>query len=482
MQYVVTDQIISKSVSHFKDCKERKFRVVDDYRGFRCDGDWALQARQVGDQWLEGQTGPEPLYSTANTAFMVEARGDKYHVQKMVMSASVAAQFYETEGVSSFINVNRSFTLKNIKTSDGSLRPSNSEMVEITDLTFETNDDNYQWNSDRDLKGVERFWSFQDELLEEIPSQTVVQQQLLLALSYLRENLHFDGKPNQEQLNNLHKFGALALTRVILLMDYDNILDTYTKLKAGATDDEGKAALNMFREFLVEAGTSAAALALRDLVLTGVIDNDSEAARALSGVAFHLRRPSLALVTELAEILESKRLDLALASLIERTCTLAGHWNSPAKSQCLTQLSDVWAEKYFVKLSSATSLEEQLTAVSFLANLKSVKAMELMRPVAYGQQEDVSCSVQVKAIKASFWGTVFKQNTKQFFLPIFMNTQNCHPARIAALDQLFVLNGDIDVTTLSTIMTQMFAEPDNEVCYLNISFNFYHSYCHCSGS
>ena len=68
---MVTDSVISKSVSHFKDCKDRKFRVVDDYRGYRCDGDWSLQAWQVGERVVEGQAGPEPLYSTANTVFLV---------------------------------------------------------------------------------------------------------------------------------------------------------------------------------------------------------------------------------------------------------------------------------------------------------------------------------------------------------------------------------------------------------------------------
>ena len=68
---MVTDSVITKSVSHFKDCKDRKFRVVDNYRGYRCDGDWSLQAWQVGDRLVEGQAGPDPLYSTANTAFLV---------------------------------------------------------------------------------------------------------------------------------------------------------------------------------------------------------------------------------------------------------------------------------------------------------------------------------------------------------------------------------------------------------------------------
>ena len=197
---------MTKSVSHFKDCVDRKFRVVDDFGGYRCDGDWSLQAWQRGENTVEGQAGPEPLYSTANTVFISKRLGGRFQVFGMVMSGTVAAQFYETSGISSFINVNQSLTLVNAKRSDGSLRPSNT--VELTDLTYETDDAKYQWDSNRDLRQPEPFWSFASS---ERLDQTTLQQQVLEVLSSLRENLNLQQKPNSERLDNLHKFGAKSL-------------------------------------------------------------------------------------------------------------------------------------------------------------------------------------------------------------------------------------------------------------------------------
>ncbi len=36
--YSVTPQAVRKTVSHTDDCEERSFRIIDDYRTFRCDG------------------------------------------------------------------------------------------------------------------------------------------------------------------------------------------------------------------------------------------------------------------------------------------------------------------------------------------------------------------------------------------------------------------------------------------------------------
>merc|ERR1719427_2575832 len=59
---------------------------------------------------------------------------------------------------------------------------------------------------------------------------------------------------------------------------------------------------------------------------------------------------------------------------------------------------------------------------------------------------------------------------------------NSHGARVAAIDQIFMLNR-VDVTTMSMIMTQMFAEQDNEV--LNYVFTLFDKYANskyaCSG-
>ena len=74
---------------------------------------------------------PEPIYSNSNAMFFVEEKGNKFQVKKkkwkkhissskstklllqvnkMVSSGAVVAQYFETEGVSHFIHVNRSDT------------------------------------------------------------------------------------------------------------------------------------------------------------------------------------------------------------------------------------------------------------------------------------------------------------------------------------------------------------------------------------
>merc|ERR1719300_920026 len=262
-------------------------------------------------------------------------------------------------------------------------------------------------------------------------------------------------------------------------MNYNSLMDVFKQLK-GDTSDAGLAKQNMFREFVAEAGTSAAAVFIKDAVLNNLFDNDSDAARAITGIAFHIRRPNVQLVNEFASVLESDRHGLvtmagplALAHLVQRTCNLAGNPMSDERRQCVRELADVWAEKYFEKFKSTSDQNEKLLAISFLANLRSVKAMELLKPVAYGEYPGVDDQLQAKAVKAAFWGTVYTQSTVDFFLPIFMNMQNKHGARIAALDSMFILN-NIDVTTLSTIMTQMFAEQDHEV--LNYVYTLFDKY------
>ena len=47
-QYVDTGSVISKSVFHFKDCQQRRFRNYDGYGGFRCSSDQPLQAMSFG--------------------------------------------------------------------------------------------------------------------------------------------------------------------------------------------------------------------------------------------------------------------------------------------------------------------------------------------------------------------------------------------------------------------------------------------------
>ena len=81
VQYTVNDNMISKSVSHFRDCKHRKFRIVDNFRGYRCDGDWSMEAWDYYGKEMEGRNDPEPLYSSANSMFVVAKKGDRYQIE-----------------------------------------------------------------------------------------------------------------------------------------------------------------------------------------------------------------------------------------------------------------------------------------------------------------------------------------------------------------------------------------------------------------
>ena len=186
----------------------------------------------------------------------------------------------------------------------------------------------------------------------------------------------------------------------------------------------------------------------------------------LSSIPFVIRSPSLALVEKFSQIAQEEGSDditLALAHFVEKTCSNAGYLVDENIDSCTQNLSDVWAEKYFVKFQEATSKREKMLAVGFLANLKSTRAMELLTPLASGDMTQPSeCSLQAASIRASFWGSVRSKTTTELFLPIFLNLTNCREARLAALDQLFIPN-NIDVTSISMIMTQMFAETDIQI-------------------
>ena len=81
-------------MSHWRDCRERQYRLVDNYRGYRCDGEWRREAGRGAAQ--PGRQDPEPWYSSANTVFAYEHRGDRVQVNMMAVSGSVAAQVYKT--------------------------------------------------------------------------------------------------------------------------------------------------------------------------------------------------------------------------------------------------------------------------------------------------------------------------------------------------------------------------------------------------
>ena len=138
------------------------------------------------------------------------------------------------------------------------------------------------------------------------------------------------------------------------------------------------------------------------------------------------------LVTELAPLLADPAGQLVLAHLVRRTCDLAateGAEAAEAAARCEAQLAAGAAESCWRDYQAAATLAERTLAISCLGNLRSARARELLRPVAGGEVRPGECWVQVAAVRAA--------PAPQLHLAIFLNTSHCHPARIAALDQLF---------------------------------------------
>jgi len=56
VQYTVSPGVVTKGVSHLKDCSNRVYRHVDNFRGYRCDGQYAEEAFGSGSSRREGRT------------------------------------------------------------------------------------------------------------------------------------------------------------------------------------------------------------------------------------------------------------------------------------------------------------------------------------------------------------------------------------------------------------------------------------------
>ena len=91
----------------------------------------------------------------------------------------------------------------------------------------------------------------------------------------------------------------------------------------------------MFNEFLGNAGTTAAAMVVRDMIMANQFDNDRDAGRILTSVPFHIRRPNKQLVEEYEKLLTfggnrflKMAIPLAFSHLVKVTCMRAGNVGS----------------------------------------------------------------------------------------------------------------------------------------------------------
>ncbi len=73
-----------------------------------------------------------------------------------------------------------------------------------------------------------------------------------------------------------------------MALDYNNLKSIADQLYADKSE-AGVSKANVFGELLGSAGTTAAALVIKDLLLEKKFDNARDAARILTAVPFHIR-------------------------------------------------------------------------------------------------------------------------------------------------------------------------------------------------
>jgi hypothetical protein len=107
---------------------------------------------------------------------------------------------------------------------------------------------------------------------------------------------------------------------------------------------------------LGSAGTSAAALVIRDLLMEGKFDNDRDASLALTKIPFHIRRPNKQLVEEFEKLLDFSGTDrftkmaipLTFAHLVRITCVRAGPGvKDPETIDCFKNFASKYVKKFW---------------------------------------------------------------------------------------------------------------------------------------
>ena len=469
IHYTVNQGFVTRSVSHFSDCANRPYRFIDNWRGWRCDGNHAMEASLMDGHLKEGRSNPEPIYSKSDSYYVLGMRDNKAVVEKMGTEAGIGAQFFEAEGSSHFVYTKRQLTLQEVKASDASINPKGGE--KLTELTFEM-DNSYHWNKDRDLQASENYFGIGQVYNE---PQSVYEQALLNTLSELQGS--FGIHDASKEIEKAHEHGLNSALAIMIKLNYKSLTNVFNKLRAD-TSEEGVIRRNLFTEFLGSTGTTAAAMLVKDAIIEGQFDNGRDAARALTSIPYHIRRPNTQLVKELESLSAVDKYDtlkmalpLTIAHLVRRTCDLAGkHMGSQESRECLSQFSDQYADKYFNILSTSNDLDEKSLALSCLRNLKWGKVSDVLKPFIYNANNDDS--LRASAIIAAMYGTFVKGNTAAYYLPIFMNMMNGPETRMNAL--MVISYGKFDVTQLSAIVTMLYAEQNFEIA--NFAYTLFEMY------
>ena len=454
------------------DCKDRPYRRIDDWRGWRCDAQYFDEAHEWGGKWTPGREDPDPYSSKSDAYYIFAERDGRRLVHQMGVEAGVGTRFFGKKGDSKFIYTRRNLALTEVKSSSGNINPTDTETY--SDLSFEMANQ-YAWNKDRNLKDSEEILDTGSMFLGD---KSVYVQAVMAALDELVKNFDLHDA-TEETVNKLHEYGTESAMYYMIALDYDSLKSVFSSLE-GDSSEVGVAKRKLFLEFLSSTGTTASAMFVMDCVSQGKCFEESQSSgRALLGIPYHIRRPNVQLVNEMKRLASlsnqeeavTKALPLAIAHLARRTCELADKSVAdPGFIACVESLLNPMSDEYFGKLKSASNDDEKMEYLAVLQNIRWGKISELLEN--YLKISTDSDAVKADAVTAAVYSTYIKRNTASYFLPIILNPLQGTETRANAL--LSFIHGEFDITQLSIIVTALYEEKNYE--FKNYAYSLLESF------
>merc|ERR1711899_223061 len=460
VSYTATENMIIKSVSHMADCKNRKYRLIDDWRGYRCDMDFKNP---------EKKTSVDGLFSMANTVYKMKKEGGQYVIEGMATTSALIAQFYETEGMSHFAHANLTSVLLGKRASPNDISVSGET---LTDLAYEFEDAQaYKWNKDRDLKAREPFLSSGNYYEDDMGTLRGAVKKIL---TNLFTNLH-KHETDEASIQKAHKMSIEAAYPALFAMDYSTLKNQAEEFFADKSE-KGVWMSNMFNEYLGNTGTTASAMVIRDLIMAKKFNNDRDAGRILTSVPFSIRRPNKQLVKEYAQLLTwggaerflKMAIPLSFSHLVKVTCMRAG--SAAEQMECFSTLGKEYVDKFHQDFKNANNRDDKYLYLEALQNIKFGGQAEKLKDMILGKDGEKP-EFRAQAIWSAAWEGMVHGGVNYFF-PVFANQKDDHEVRINALAMIFYSKPTS--TDFARILAVLKTETDYEV--INMAYSLFEQF------
>lgn len=410
------------------------------------------------------------IVSSSNVILNLAPDGSAMKIKEAVLYGAIVTQMFEAEGVSHLSVTNVTHTLVKDGSSSGDISPGGTT---YTSLAYEFQDNNLQWDSNRNLKAQEPFFS-SGQYMQDLSGNTAknVFKKMVDVFLKTKEKLSERDGLNEDSVTKAHFMGINRLAVPVFAMDYTNLKSLYNELQ-GDSSKVGIKKFQIFRELLGSAGSSAAAVLVTDLLSQGALE-DRDGGRMFSSIPYHIRFPSKQLMNKMGSLLkmvpsmgEDKRftkmaIPLALGHMVRKTCERAGeHENWDTKKQCVKTLGAKWLGELNGLYESASTSADKSLYLNAISNMRW-GVFNTLEPLIRNKAAEPMH--RVTALWASFFDLWVSKQAKPLAFELYADSTQGHEIRIVAVQLIFYNK------PTSTDFAQIIAVLRNEKCYELINF------------